>query len=32
MKIRDFEIGLERPFFSIAGPDTLESMQLCLDV
>ena len=27
-----FEAALERPFFLIAGPDTLESMQLCLDV
>ena len=32
MKIADFEVGLDRPFFLIAGPDTLESMQLCLDV
>jgi 2-dehydro-3-deoxyphosphooctonate aldolase (KDO 8-P synthase) len=27
-----FEADLEGPFFLIAGPDTLESMQLCLDV
>jgi 2-dehydro-3-deoxyphosphooctonate aldolase (KDO 8-P synthase) len=27
-----FEVGLERPLFLIAGPDTLESEQLCLDV
>jgi 2-dehydro-3-deoxyphosphooctonate aldolase (KDO 8-P synthase) len=27
-----FEVGLDRPLFLIAGPDTLESEQLCLDV
>jgi 2-dehydro-3-deoxyphosphooctonate aldolase (KDO 8-P synthase) len=27
-----FEAGLDRPLFLIAGPDTLESEQLCLDV
>jgi 2-dehydro-3-deoxyphosphooctonate aldolase (KDO 8-P synthase) len=27
-----FEVGLNRPLFLIAGPDTLESEQLCLDV
>jgi 2-dehydro-3-deoxyphosphooctonate aldolase (KDO 8-P synthase) len=27
-----FEVGLERPLFLIAGPDTLESEQLCVDV
>ena len=27
-----FDAALERPLFLIAGPDTLESMQLCLDV
>jgi 2-dehydro-3-deoxyphosphooctonate aldolase (KDO 8-P synthase) len=27
-----FDVGLERPLFLIAGPDTLESEQLCLDV
>ncbi|MFU8877885.1 MAG: 3-deoxy-8-phosphooctulonate synthase, partial [Wenzhouxiangellaceae bacterium] len=32
MKIATFEVGLEHPFFLIAGPDTLESQQLCLDV
>ena len=32
MKISDFEVGLDRPMFLIAGPDTLESEQLCLDV
>ena len=32
MKIAHFEVGLDQPFFLIAGPDTLESMQLCLDV
>ncbi len=32
MKIADYEVGLDQRFFLIAGPDTLESMQLCLDV
>jgi len=32
VKIANFEVGLEHPFFLIAGPDTLESQQLCLDV
>ena len=32
MKLCGFEVGLERPLFLIAGPDTLESEQLCLDV
>jgi 2-dehydro-3-deoxyphosphooctonate aldolase (KDO 8-P synthase) len=32
MKIADFEIGLDRPLFLIAGPDTLESLDLCLEV
>jgi 2-dehydro-3-deoxyphosphooctonate aldolase (KDO 8-P synthase) len=27
-----FEVGLDKPLFLIAGPDTLESEQLCLDV
>jgi len=27
-----FDVGLDRPLFIIAGPDTLESEQLCLDV
>jgi 2-dehydro-3-deoxyphosphooctonate aldolase (KDO 8-P synthase) len=27
-----FQVGLDRPLFLIAGPDTLESEQLCLDV
>jgi 2-dehydro-3-deoxyphosphooctonate aldolase (KDO 8-P synthase) len=27
-----FDVGLDRPMFLIAGPDTLESEQLCLDV
>jgi 2-dehydro-3-deoxyphosphooctonate aldolase (KDO 8-P synthase) len=27
-----FEVGLNRPLFLIAGPDTLESEQLCIDV
>lgn len=32
MQICDFEIGLDRPFFLIAGPDTLESEALALEV
>ncbi len=31
MKVCDFEVGLDKPFFLIAGPDTLESEQMCLD-
>ncbi|MGQ0650900.1 MAG: 3-deoxy-8-phosphooctulonate synthase [Betaproteobacteria bacterium] len=32
MKLCGFEAGLDKPLFLIAGPDTLESAQLCLDV
>src|SRR5262245_54294595 len=32
MRLCGFEVGLTRPLFLIAGPDTLESEQLCLDV
>ena len=32
MKLCGFDVGLERPMFLIAGPDTLESEQLCLDI
>ena len=32
MKLCGFEIGLDRPFFLIAGPCVIESMQLQLDV
>ncbi|MFN6961226.1 MAG: 3-deoxy-8-phosphooctulonate synthase [Rhodocyclaceae bacterium] len=32
MKLGHFEVGLDRPFFLIAGPCTAESAQLCLDV
>ncbi len=32
MKLCGFEVGADRPFFLIAGPDTLESMALCLEV
>ena len=32
MKLCGFEVGLDRPLFLIAGPDTLESEQLCVDV
>jgi 2-dehydro-3-deoxyphosphooctonate aldolase (KDO 8-P synthase) len=32
VKLCGFEAGLDQPLFLIAGPDTLESEQLCLDV
>ena len=32
MKLCGVEVGLDQPLFLIAGPDTLESEQLCLDV
>jgi 2-dehydro-3-deoxyphosphooctonate aldolase (KDO 8-P synthase) len=32
MKLCGFDAGLDQPLFLIAGPDTLESEQLCLDV
>src|ERR1041384_5529225 len=32
MRLCGFDVGLERPLFLIAGPDTLESEGLCLDV
>ncbi len=32
MKIADFQVGLDQPFFLIAGPDTLESQELALEV
>ncbi len=32
MKLCGFDAGLERPLFLIAGPDTLESEQLCVEV
>jgi 2-dehydro-3-deoxyphosphooctonate aldolase (KDO 8-P synthase) len=32
MRLCGFEAGLDQPLFLIAGPDTLESEQLCLDV
>src|SRR5207342_3073557 len=32
MKLCGFDVGLERPFFLIAGPCVIESMQLQLDV
>ncbi|MDH4030800.1 MAG: 3-deoxy-8-phosphooctulonate synthase, partial [Chromatiales bacterium] len=31
MKIADFEVGLDRPFFLIAGPCVIESKQLAFD-
>ena len=32
MKLCGFEIGADQPFFLIAGPDTLESEQLCVEI
>jgi 2-dehydro-3-deoxyphosphooctonate aldolase (KDO 8-P synthase) len=32
VKLCSFEVGIDRPLFLIAGPDTLESEQLCLEV
>ena len=32
MKLCHFEVGLDKPFFLIAGPCVAESEQLCLDV
>jgi 2-dehydro-3-deoxyphosphooctonate aldolase (KDO 8-P synthase) len=32
VKLCGFEVGLAKPLFLIAGPDTLESEQLCIDV
>ena len=32
MKLSDFEVGLDQPLILIAGPDTLESLDLCLEV
>jgi 2-dehydro-3-deoxyphosphooctonate aldolase (KDO 8-P synthase) len=32
VKLCGFDAGLDRPLFLIAGPDTLESEQLCIDV
>jgi 2-dehydro-3-deoxyphosphooctonate aldolase (KDO 8-P synthase) len=32
MKLDRFEVGLDQPLFLIAGPDTLESLEMCLEV
>jgi len=32
MKLLNFEVGGDAPFFLIAGPDTLESLDLCVEV
>jgi 2-dehydro-3-deoxyphosphooctonate aldolase (KDO 8-P synthase) len=32
VKLCGFDVGLDRPLFLIAGPDTLETGELCLDV
>jgi 2-dehydro-3-deoxyphosphooctonate aldolase (KDO 8-P synthase) len=32
VKLCGFDAGLDKPLFLIAGPDTLESEQLCLDI
>ena len=32
MKLCGFDVGVDRPFFLIAGPDTLESLGMCVEV
>ena len=32
MQLCDFEVGIDKPFFLIAGPCVIESEQLSLDV
>lgn len=32
MRLCDFDVGLDQPFFLIAGPCTAESLELCVDV
>ena len=32
MKLCGFEVGVDRPFFLIAGPCVIESEALCLDI
>ena len=32
MRLCDFDVGLNQPFFLIAGPCTAESLELCIDV
>jgi len=32
MKLCGVEVGVDRPFFLIAGPDTLESLGMCVEV
>ena len=32
MKLCNFEVGIDRPFFLIAGPCTAESLELCVEV
>lgn len=32
MRLCDFDVGLDQPFFLIAGPCTAESLELCIDV
>jgi len=32
MKLAGHEVGIDRPFFLLAGPDTLESEAMCLEV
>jgi 2-dehydro-3-deoxyphosphooctonate aldolase (KDO 8-P synthase) len=32
MKLCDFDVGIDKPFFLIAGPCTAESLELCLEV
>jgi 2-dehydro-3-deoxyphosphooctonate aldolase (KDO 8-P synthase) len=32
VKLCGFDVGVDRPFFLIAGPDTLESLGMCVEV
>ena len=32
MQLCGFEVGLDKPFFLIAGPCVIESEQMCLDI
>ncbi|MGI4815936.1 MAG: 3-deoxy-8-phosphooctulonate synthase [Janthinobacterium lividum] len=32
MKLHDFEVGLDRPFFLIAGPCVIESREMAIDI
>ena len=32
MKLCNVEVGADQPLFLLAGPDTLESLEMCLEV